>query len=57
MEKKILYRLYSGAFIAMCLVPSVLMPFVKTDEAKEKRKLADAPKIRTEDGRLNSEYF
>lgn len=57
MEKKILYRLYSGAFIAMCLVPSVLMPFIKTDEAKEKRKLAEAPKIRTEDGRLNDKYF
>ena len=53
MNKKILYRLYSGAFICACLVPSVLMPFVKADDSKEKRALAEVPKLKEEDGSFN----
>ena len=57
MDKKILYRIYSGAFIAVCLVPTVCMPFFKADPSKEKRQLAAAPEIHTEDGKLNEDFF
>lgn len=57
MNKNILYRLYAAAFVGICLVPSALMPAVKGGSDKEKRQLAKAPKIKTEDGRLNMEFF
>ena len=57
MNKNLLYRLYTAAFIGICLVPAVCMPFFKADDSKEKRKLAEMPKIKTEDGKLNSEFF
>ena len=50
MNKNLLYRLYSGAFIGVCLLPAVLMPFVKADDSKENRILSQAPKIKNEDG-------
>ncbi|MBR6070766.1 MAG: hypothetical protein IKP78_09275 [Ruminococcus sp.] len=57
MKKNTLYRLYSGAFIGLCLVPTVLMPFVKGDESKEKRALAELPKLKTAEGGLNINYL
>ncbi len=57
MNKNISYRIYSAVFIGICLVPSVLMPFVKADSSGEKRKLSDAPKIKDDTGKLNFEYF
>lgn len=57
MNKNILYRLYAAAFIGICLVPSVFMPASKGGSDKEKRELAEAPKIKREDGRLNAEFF
>ncbi len=57
MKKNMLYTLYSAAFIGMCLVPSALMPFAKADSDKEKRNLAEAPKLINEDGKLNFDYF
>jgi len=57
MKKNTLYRLYSGAFIGLCLVPTVLMPFVKGDESKEKRTLAELPKLKTAEGELNINYL
>lgn len=57
MKKNLLYRLYSAAFIGICLVPAVLMPIVKADSDKEKRELASAPKIKTDDGKLNFDFF
>lgn len=57
MKKNLLYRLYSAAFIGICLVPAVLMPIVKADADKEKRELASAPKIKTEDGKINFDFF
>lgn len=57
MNKNTLYKIYSAVFIGICLVPSVLMPFVKSDNSSEKRSLSDAPKIKTDDGRINFEYF
>ena len=57
MNKNILYRLYSAAFIGICLVPAVCMPFVKADSSKEKRRLAELPKIKTEEGKINTEFF
>lgn len=57
MKKNILYTLYSAAFIGMCLVPSALMPFVKADTDKEKRKSAEVPRITDGDGKLNFGFF
>jgi hypothetical protein len=56
-KKNILYRLYAAAFVGICLVPSVLMPFSKSDSSKEKRKLASAPEITDKDGKLNFDFF
>ena len=57
MKKNTFYRLYSAAFIGICLVPAVCMPFVKADSSKEKRRLAELPKIKTEEGKINTEFF
>lgn len=57
MNKNTLYRLYSAALVGICLVPSVLMPFIKPTDSKEKRKLADKPQIKNEDGSLNFGFF
>ena len=57
MKRSTLYRLYSAAFIGICLVPAVCMPFSKADSSKEKRRLAELPKLKTEDGRLNPDFF
>lgn len=57
MNKNLLYRLYAAAFVGICLVPSALMPFFKGDSDKEKRDLADVPSIKTEDGKLNFDFF
>lgn len=57
MNKNILYRIYSAVFVGICLVPSVLMPFMKNDVSTEKRKLSGTPKIKTDDGKLNFGYF
>ena len=53
MKKNTLYRIYSGAFIGLCLVPTVFMPFVKGDESKENRALAELPKLKTAEGGFN----
>ncbi|MCQ2490363.1 MAG: hypothetical protein MJ079_02075 [Ruminococcus sp.] len=53
MNKNLLYRLYSGAFIGLCLVPTVLMPFVKGGNSNEKRALAEFPKLKTAEGDFN----
>ncbi|MCM1507817.1 MAG: hypothetical protein NC177_11890 [Ruminococcus flavefaciens] len=57
MKKNILYKIYSAVFVGICLVPSVLMPFVKSDTSGEKRKLSEIPEIKNEDGSINFEYF
>ena len=57
MKKEILYRLYAAAYVGVCLVPSVLMPFSKPDPEKEKRTLASFPKTKDEDGSLNFGFF
>ena len=57
MNKNTLYRIYSSLFIGICLVPSVFMPFVKSDTSAEKRKLSEAPKVKTDDGKINFQYF
>ena len=33
------------------------MPFTKADDSKEKRRLAEMPKIKTEEGKLNDKFF
>lgn len=57
MNKNILYKIYSAVFIGICLVPSVFMPFTASDTSTEKRRLSEAPKIKTDDNKLNFEYF
>ncbi|MCR5016598.1 MAG: hypothetical protein K6A75_08510 [Ruminococcus sp.] len=57
MKKNTLYRLYSGAFIGLCLVPTVLMPFVKGGESKENRALSELPKLKTAEGDFNINYL
>lgn len=64
MNKNLLYRLYSGAFIGICLLPAVLTPFVKADSSKENRALAALPSVKNADGSINfnilsdwGEYF
>ncbi|MDE6035028.1 MAG: hypothetical protein K2G36_03870 [Ruminococcus sp.] len=57
MKKNILYIMYSCVFVGICLIPSVLMPFISTDSTTEKRKLSEIPKIKTEDGRFNTGFF
>ena len=57
MKRSTLYRLYSAVFIGMCLVPAVCMPFSKADSSKEKRQLAEFPKIKNEEGGLNADFF
>ena len=57
MKKNILYRLYTGAFIGICLIPSALMPFVKDGESKENRTLSELPKLKTTEGKLNINYL
>ena len=57
MNKNILYKIYSCVFVGICLVPSVLMPFLKSDSSTEKRKLSSAPEIKTKDGKINFNFF
>lgn len=57
MNKNILYRIYSSLFIGICLIPAAFTPFVKNNESAEKRKLSEFPKIKTENNKINFEYF
>ncbi len=57
MKKNIFYKIYTAAFLGICLVPAICTPFVKADSSKEKRQLADFPSIKTEDNKLNFEFF
>ncbi|MGN0612535.1 MAG: hypothetical protein ACI4JB_01405 [Porcipelethomonas sp.] len=57
MKKKILYSLYIAAFTGVCLIPGLLTPFTQdSDESAEKRELAEFPSIKTEDGRINTDW-
>jgi hypothetical protein len=56
MKKNILYCAYCAVFVAVCALPAALTPFVKADDNKEKRELAQLPKPVT-DGKLNFDYF
>lgn len=55
--KKIFYRIYTAAFLGICLAPAVLTPFMKSDGSKEKRELGELPSVKTEDGKLNFDFF
>ncbi len=57
MKKNNFYRIYTAAFMGICLVPAVLTPFMKGDASKEKRQLAEFPSVKTEEGKLNFEFF
>lgn len=57
MKKNNFYRIYTAAFMGICLVPAVLTPFMKGDASKEKRQLAEFPSVKSEEGKLNFEFF
>lgn len=54
MNKKIIYIL---SFFVMTAALFVLMPFRHSDMSVEKREAAELPKLKTEDGGLNEDYF
>ncbi len=56
-KKKLLYSAYSAIFIGICLVPSVMMPFSKAKGASENRALAERPSLKTDDGKINLDFF
>lgn len=56
-RKNILYTVYAAAFIGICLVPAAAMPFQKSGSTLENRALAEMPKLKTEDGGFNFEFF
>ncbi len=55
--KKIFYRIYTAAFIGICLVPAVFTPFIKSDGSREKRELGEMPSVKTDDGKINFNFF
>ena len=52
---------FLAAFLAlcmvMCMIPSVGMIICPTTESSENRALAEAPKLKTDEGALNKEFF
>ncbi len=57
-RKNLLYGIYSALFIGICLTPAAAMAFSeKGDGTAENRILSDKPKLRTEDGSINTEFF
>ncbi len=48
--------IYAILFMAVCVIPVGLMPFVSTDTSKENRELSDMPEFVTEDGDVNLEW-
>lgn len=56
-KKKSLYSIYSTLFIGICLVPVALIPFSNSDGTAENRALTEMPSVKTEDGKINFEYF
>lgn len=56
-KKNILYSVYAAVFVGICLVPSVLMPFGKSDGSAENRTFAEMPSVKTEEGKLNFGFF
>lgn len=56
MKKQNLYKAYCALFIGICLVPSVCMPFVKSDSA-EKRELSEFPSVITDENKINFDFF
>ena len=57
MKKKILYSIYSAAFIGICLIPLAAMPFAKSESGLENRKLSEMPSLRNENGSINFDFF
>ncbi len=56
MKKDNFYRIYTAAFIGICLVPVVCTPFFKGDASKEKRELAKFPSF-IHEGKINTNFF
>ncbi len=56
MKKDNFYRIYTAAFIGVCLVPAVCTPFFKGDASKEKRELAKFPSF-IHEGKINTNFF
>lgn len=56
-KKKILYTVYTVVFMGICIAPAALMPLKKSNSSLENRVLAEKPKIMTESGSLNLDFF
>ena len=54
---KVLRKIYIVVFIGACFSLFLLMPFSHSDMTAEKREAAQLPSIKTEDGKLNMDYF
>ena len=54
---KVLRILYIVFFLGICFSLFVMMPFSKSDMDVEKRQATEFPKVKTEDGKLNMDYF
>ena len=54
---KVLRILYIFFFIGICFSLFVMMPFSHSDMDVEKRQATEFPKVKTEDGKLNMDYF
>ncbi len=57
MKKQNIYRAYCAAFIGICIIPAVCMPFFRSDSSREKRDISAFPSVKTEDGEINFEFF
>ncbi len=55
MKKKIRIA-YISIFLLLCTIPSALMPFVKSNNSKENRKLSEMPSFTTENGKINLDW-
>lgn len=57
MKKNVFYKIYTAAFFGICLIPAICSPFVKNDNSKEKRQLAEFPSVKTDEGKINFDFF
>lgn len=56
MKKKIFLTAYIVLFWVICFIPGFLTPFFKDESTAENRKLSEFPDIRTENGKINTDW-
>ena len=55
--KNVMFVLYLFIALGICSLPAVMMPFTDTEKTSENRELSTMPKFRTEDGKINLDFF